>query len=293
METNPAPTLLVADTWTDYRLLDCGDGMKLEDWAGVKLLRPDPQVLWPKADGKSWQDYDARYERSGEGGGHWDRKRELPDSWQLKWKDLRFKVKPTDFKHTGIFPEQAANWAWSMDKIATAGRPIRLLNLFGYTGGATIAAAKAGAEVSHVDAAKGMVEWCKENAALSGVAKAPIRYLVDDCSKFVERESRRGATYDALVLDPPSFGRGKSGETWKLEKHLWPLLQSCAKVLSDKPLYILINSYTTGLSPLVLGRLLQAMRKGKPGHVSQGELGLPIVSGGVLPCGVYGRWEAP
>ena len=279
-----------APDWEDFQVLDSGFGMKLERWGQVKLARPDPQVLWPSRLGFPWTDWQGWYHRSNQGGGEWERKGKLPEHWTMKWRDLTFKVRPTDFKHTGLFPEQAANWAWMGDKLKA--RPgAKVLNLFGYTGAATVACAKAGAQVTHVDAAKGMVEWCKENAALSGLKEAPIRYLVDDCQKFVEREQRRGVLYDAIVLDPPSYGRGKSGETWKLELHLWPLLQACAQVLVDQPLFVVLNSYTTGLSPLVMAQLLDAMLKGRPGSVSCGELALPVESGGQLPCGTCARFE--
>jgi 23S rRNA (cytosine1962-C5)-methyltransferase len=284
--------LWTAGDWRDFEVLDAGEGMKLERWGQVTLARPDPQVLWPAREPFPWKDWQGWYHRSKEGGGEWESRGKLPEQWQMKWRDLTFKVRPTDFKHTGLFPEQAANWAWMAQRLQA--RPgAKVLNLFGYTGAATVACAKAGAAVTHVDAARGMVEWCKENAALSGLKDAPIRYLVDDCQKFVEREQRRGVLYDALVLDPPSYGRGKSGETWKLEQHLWPLLQACAQVLVPQPLFVVLNSYTTGLSPLVMAQLLQAMLKGRPGSVSCGELALPIASGGQLPCGTCARFEAP
>lgn len=281
-----------APDWRDFEVLDAGEGMKLERWGQVTLARPDPQVLWPARKPYPWKDWHGWYHRSKEGGGEWEHRGKMPAEWTLNWRDLKFKVRPTDFKHTGLFPEQAANWAWMSERLAK--RPAaKVLNLFGYTGAATVACAKAGAQVTHVDAAKGMVEWCKENAALSGLKEAPIRYLVDDCLKFVEREQRRGVLYDGLVMDPPSYGRGKSGETWKLEKDLWPLLQACAKVLQPQPLFVVLNSYTTGLSPLVLQQLLQAMlpAHAENGQFSCGELSLPISSGGHLPCGTCARFE--
>lgn len=284
--------LLNANHWKDFELLDSGDGLKLERWGDFVLSRPDPQALWKKAEPGVWGKVQAIYHRDAEGGGQWEFKKKLPDSWILKYNDLHFKVRPTDFKHTGLFPEQAVNWDWMMEKVRLAKRPIQALNLFGYTGAATVALAKAGASVAHVDAAKGMVAWCKENAELNGLESAPIRYLVDDVSKFVERELRRGNHYDAIVMDPPSYGRGKSGETWKLERHLWPLLEQCGKSLSKKPLFVLVNSYTTGLSPTVLANLVQDMTKGHGGKLSHGELGLKQSSDGkMLPCGVFCRWE--
>ena len=241
----------------------------------------------------AWKTANARYSRSSTGGGHWD-KSKLPESWPIHYKELTFQVKPMNFKHTGLFPEQAANWDFAMEQIRTAGRPIRVLNLFAYTGGATVACAKAGASVCHVDAAKGMVAWAKDNARLSGLADAPIRWIVDDCAKFVEREIRRGKTYDAIIMDPPSYGRGPSGEVWKLEENLYPFVRLCAQVLSDNPLFVILNSYTTGLAPSVLGYILQMLvgrRFG--GHVTWDELGLPCTDSGMaLPCGATGRWCA-
>jgi 23S rRNA (cytosine1962-C5)-methyltransferase len=280
-----------APDWKDFQVLDTGEGMKLERWGTVTLARPDPQVLWPARLPFPWKGWQGWYHRSKEGGGEWEKKGGLPEHWNVQWRDLTFKVRPTDFKHTGLFPEQAANWDWMARQLQTRSQP-RVLNLFGYTGAATLACAAAGASVTHVDAAKGMVDWCKENAALSNLKEAPIRYLVDDCQKFVERELRRESFYDAILLDPPSYGRGKSGETWKLEKDLWPLLQACGKILKDKPLFVVLNCYTTGLSPIVLQQLLQAMMKGKGGEATCGELALPVQSGGALPCGTCARWLA-
>ncbi len=282
----------IADGWNDYELLDCGSGEKLERWGKQILVRPDPQAIWesPRKDSR-WRNPDGRYFRSSTGGGHWD-KGQLPEQWQVSYKDLRFQVKPMNFKHTGIFPEQAANWDFAMEKIRKAGRPIRVLNLFGYTGAASVACAAAGAQVCHVDAAKGMVAWAKENAKLSGLADAPIRWIVDDCAKFVEREIRRGKTYDAIIMDPPSYGRGPSGEVWKLEENLYPFLKLVTGVLSDDPLFIVLNSYTTGLAPSVLGYLLHTLVVEKyGGHVEWNELGLPCTASGMaLPCGATGRW---
>jgi 23S rRNA (cytosine1962-C5)-methyltransferase len=283
----------IAGEWKDFELLDCGDGMKLERWGAWRLARPDPQVLWPAA--REWKgawEPHAHYRRSRAGGGRWDFRVRLPGHWEVARKGLRFKVRPTDFKHTGLFPEQAVNWDWMAEQVRAAGRPLKVLNLFAYSGAATVALAKAGAAVAHVDAAKGMVDWARENAALNGLSEAPVRWLVDDVFKFVEREVRRAASYDALVLDPPSFGRGKNGETWKLEKHLWPLLQACGRVLAKDVRFVVLNTYTTGLSPLVMARLLRSLLHDRGGTVSAAELALPIASGGLLPCGASARWCA-
>ena len=283
----------IADQWKDFEVLDCSKGEKLERWGEYYLVRPDPQAIWdtPRRN-EHWFDRDGRYRRSESGGGSWD-KGGLPASWQIRYGELRFNVKPMNFKHTGLFPEQAANWDRAMQKIRTAGRPISVLNLFAYTGGATLACAKAGAQVCHVDAAKGMVAWGKENAAASGLQNAPIRWIVDDCGKFVEREIRRGHRYDAIIMDPPSYGRGPGGEVWKLENNLWPFVSLCADVLSDTPLFVLINSYTTGLSPSVLSYVTESIFTKKfGGHSESRELGLPVTDTGlVLPCGATCRWE--
>lgn len=285
--------MILADKWKDYELLDCGDGMKQERWGDVITVRPDPQVIWPRIEAKEWQEYDAFYHRSSEGGGRWQTKRKLPNHWTINYNELTFKISPTDFKHTGLFPEQAVNWEWSMAKIKSADRPIKVLNLFGYTGAATVAAASAGAHVTHVDAAKGMVNWCKENAKLSGLEEHPIRFIVDDCLKFVQREIRRQNYYDAIIMDPPSFGRGKQGEMWKIEKHLWELVSTCKKAMTKDPLYFLINSYTTGLSPTVLENILQVKMQAHAGSISKGEIGIPIKSDKrILPCGIFCRWES-
>jgi len=282
----------MADQWQDYELLDCGGGEKLERWGSQILVRPDPQAIWDTDHSdRLWQKADARYSRSATGGGHWDKK-QVPEQWPIRYGELTFLVKPMNFKHTGLFPEQAANWEFAMDKIKNADRPIRVLNLFAYTGAATVACAAAGASVCHVDAARGMVAWAKENARASGLGEAPVRYIVDDCAKFVEREIRRGKTYDAIIMDPPSYGRGPSGEVWKLEENLYPFVKLCAQVLSDKPLFVILNSYTTGLAPSVLGYILQLLvgRK-RGGRVSWDELGLPCRDSGMaLPCGAAGRW---
>ena len=282
----------LADAWKDYEVLDTSGGEKLERWGKYVLVRPDPQVIWntPKDD-PLWRKYDARYARSSTGGGKWANLR-LPEHWQVKYRELTFNVKPMNFKHTGVFPEQAANWDFIMQSIRDAGRPINALNLFAYTGGATLACAAAGASVCHVDAAKGMVAWAKENAKSSGLAEKPIRWIVDDCAKFVEREIRRGRRYDAIIMDPPSYGRGPSGEIWKLEENLWPFVQLVSQVLSDKPLFVIINSYTTGLAPSVVGYIMDSIfTKRFGGHSECGELGLPVKDSGlVLPCGSTGRW---
>ena len=282
----------LADAWKDYEVLDTSGGEKLERWGKYVLVRPDPQVIWntPKDD-PLWRKYDARYARSSTGGGKWANLR-LPEHWQVKYRELTFNVKPMNFKHTGVFPEQAANWDFIMETIRGAGRPINALNLFAYTGGATLACVAAGASVCHVDAAKGMVAWAKENAKSSGLEDRPIRWIVDDCAKFVEREIRRGRRYDAIIMDPPSYGRGPSGEIWKLEENLWPFVQLVSQVLSDKPLFVIINSYTTGLAPSVVGYIMDSIfTKRFGGHSECGELGLPVKDSGlVLPCGSTGRW---
>jgi 23S rRNA (cytosine1962-C5)-methyltransferase len=283
--------VLLADQWEDFAVLEAGDGMKKERWGDVVLVRPDPQVIWPRPSG-DWGDCDGIYHRDAGGGGRWEFRRQLPESWTIRHGEkLVFKIRPTNFKHTGLFPEQAANWAWFGAKIRSAGRPVRVLNLFGYTGGATIAAAAAGASVCHVDAAKGMVQWCRENARLSGLAEAPIRFLVDDCLKFVDRERRRDSRYEGIIMDPPSYGRGKSGEVWKLEADLFELVSAACVLLSQQPLFVLLNAYTTGLSPTVLAMILQRCAPDS-GSVSCGEVALPVTQGGgVLPCGTFARWE--
>ena len=284
--------MYIADKWKDFELLDCSRGEKLERWGKYYLVRPDPQAIWetPRRN-PHWNDRDARYHRSETGGGSWD-KGSLPADWKLHYGELTFNVKPMNFKHTGIFPEQAANWDWAMAKIRSAGRPISVLNLFAYTGGATVACAKAGAQVCHVDAAKGMVAWGKENAVASGLAEAPIRWIVDDCKKFVEREIRRGNHYDGIIMDPPSYGRGPGGEVWKLEDSVDELITLASKLLSDEPLFFLVNSYTTGLSPLTMSYLLELkVKKRFGGKIESGELGLKVTqTGAFLPCGASSRW---
>ena len=283
----------ISDKWQDFELIDCSGGEKLERWGKFYLVRPDPQAIWetPRKN-PHWHDHHASYSRSRTGGGSWD-KGSLPENWKLNYGELTFNVKPMNFKHTGLFPEQACNWDWAMGRIRAAGRPISVLNLFGYTGAATVACAKAGASVCHVDAAKGMVAWGKDNAAASGLAQAPIRWIVDDCAKFVEREIRRGRRYDAIIMDPPSYGRGPGGEVWKLEQNLWPFVSLCAGVLSDNPLFVIINSYTTGLSASVLSYVTESIFTKKFGGRSEAqELGLPVTDSGLyLPCGSTCRWE--
>ncbi|MBD5393643.1 MAG: SAM-dependent methyltransferase [Lachnospiraceae bacterium] len=282
----------IADKWKDYEVLDTSDGEKLERWGKYILLRPDPQVIWstPKKI-KEWKKLNGHYHRSSKGGGEWEFFN-LPNEWSIRYKELTFNLKPFSFKHTGLFPEQAANWDWFSDLIRKADRPVKVLNLFAYTGGATLASAKAGASVTHVDASKGMVAWAKENAASSGLAGAPIRYLVDDCVKFVEREIRRGNTYDGIIMDPPSYGRGPKGEIWKIEESIYPFIELTTRLLSDDPLFFLINSYTTGLQPAVLSYMLNTtVVKKAGGSVEAAEIGLPVsASGLVLPCGASGRW---
>lgn len=284
----------VSDQWKDYELLDCGRGEKLERWGSRILLRPDPQAIWdtPRRDSR-WDKPDAVYRRSSTGGGAWD-KNTLPASWRIQYKKLSFQVKPMNFKHTGIFPEQATNWDWAAEKIRSAGRPIRVLNLFAYTGAATSACLAAGASVCHVDAAKGMVSWAKENAQCCGVADRSVRWIVDDCLKFIKREIRRNSFYDAVIMDPPSYGRGPNGEVWRLEDNLWELACTVRDVLSDHPLFVLINSYTTGLSPSVLSYIGQTVyASGFGGRAEARELGLPVTASGMnLPCGSSCRWEA-
>ena len=286
----------IADGWKDYEVIDTSCGEKLERWGDYLLVRPDPQVIWdtPKVN-KGWKHMNGHYHRSKKGGGEWEFFN-LPEQWTIQYKDLTFNLKPFSFKHTGLFPEQAANWDWFSKKIYDAkksGRDVKVLNLFAYTGGATLAAAAAGAAVTHVDASKGMVTWAKENAVSSGLGDAPIRWLVDDCVKFVEREIRRGNHYDGIIMDPPSYGRGPKGEIWKIEEKIFPFVELCTKVLSKNPLFFLINSYTTGLQPAVLSYMMNTALVPKfGGHVDAQEIGLPVSSNGlVLPCGASGRWE--
>jgi len=285
--------MLIADKWVDYKLLDAGEGEKVENWNGTILRRPDPQAIWPWTKPNVKDKVDAQYHRSRKGGGRWEFKKKIPESWTLKYKNLTFKIEPTGFKHTGLFPEQAVNWDWMTEKIRQANRPIAVLNLFAYTGGATCACLAAGASVCHVDASKGMVAWAKENVALSGLSDRPVRYIVDDCMKFVRREIRRGRKYDAVIMDPPSYGRGPNGELWKLEDELFGLVDTLKDVMSDNPLFFLLNSYTTGFSPQVSANMLEMTIAAKyGGRVTCGEVGIPVAGTKIiLPCGSYSRWE--
>jgi len=289
----------IANNWNDYKVIDCSAGEKLETWGPYTLVRPDPQVIWnTKKTHNGWKHMNGHYHRSNKGGGEWEFF-DLPEQWDITYtlpvgKTLTFNLKPFSFKHTGLFPEQATNWDWFSEKIKNAGRPVKVLNLFAYTGGATLAAAAAGAQVTHVDASKGMVGWAKENARSSGLEEAPIRWPVDDCIKFVEREIRRGNTYDAIIMDPPSYGRGPKGEIWKIEDSIHDLIRLCTQILSDNPLFFLINSYTTLLAPSVLTYLINVEICSKiGGTVISDEIGLPVEETGlVLPCGCSARWEA-
>ena len=290
--------LKISDRWNDYECLDAGNGEKLERWGKVILRRPEPQAMWEMKFGDDWNKIDGFYHRSNKGGGYWEFKNKLPEFWTVKYKDLIFKVTPTNFKHTGLFPEQATNWDFMMDKIEKAvskGRSVKVLNLFAYTGAATMACSKAGADVVQVDASKGMTMWAKENRDLCGLADHNIRFIVDDCLKFVEREYRRGHKYDGIVMDPPSYGRGPNKEVWKFEKNMAVLLDACIKILSDEPLFLLINAYTTGISNIVLSNMLKVVMLPlyPNGVVTSGEVGLPITKNNmILPCGIYGRWES-
>ncbi len=285
----------IADSWQDYRLLDATGGFRLERWGKILLQRPDPQVLWnaPKTS-PLWDEVDAVYHRSDSGGGHWEYKKRFSEKWKIAYDDFTMIVSPTGFKHTGVFPEQGVNWDKYTKWIKGAKRPINVLNLFGYTGGASLACAAAGASVTHVDASKGMVAWARENAAASGLSDRPVRWIVDDCQKFVAREIRRGKQYDAIIMDPPSYGRGPGGEVWKLEEALWPLLEQSVKLLSDNPLFFVVNSYTTGFAPGAVGYMLHTLFGGKfGGCLHSGEIGLPVeATGGVLPCGATAFWCA-
>ena len=287
--------MYIAKDWKDYEILDMASGEKLEKWGEVVLVRPDPQIIWKdRLFPEKWKNINARYIRSKTGGGVWEYNKKIPESWTVNYKNLKFLIKPMGFKHTGLFPEQAINWDWMIDKIKTAKRPIKVLNLFAYTGGASVACAYAGASVCHVDSSRGMVSWAKENMKASGLENKPVRYIVDDVLKFVNREIRRKNTYDAIIMDPPSYGRGSNGEVWQFEDGIYDLVKLCMKVLSDKPLFFSINSYTTGISPNVLVNLLKlGMPKNIKGKYSCGEIGLPMTDSSlVLPCGIYGRWEA-
>ena len=285
--------MFLCDTWQDYEVLDTGDGEKLERWGRVILRRPDPQTIWPKNDPKLWEKAQAVYHRSERGGGSWEFLQKLPERWTIRHGELAFHVHPTGFKHTGLFPEQAANWVWMDGLIRNSGRrDLRVLNLFGYTGAATAACAAAGAHVTHVDAAKGMVQWAKENRELNRLPETSFRFIVEDALRFVQREIRRGSRYDGILMDPPSYGRGPAGEVWKLEDELFGLIDTCAQVLSDRPLFFLVNSYTTGFQASVLSNMIgRCVAKQHGGTVDARELCLPVTAGGVLPCGASGRWE--
>ena len=284
----------IANNWEDYKILDMADGQKLERWGDVVLARPDPQIIWKqKSYPQKWKNINATYHRSKTGGGSWEYNKKIPNQWQIKYKELTFNIKPMGFKHTGLFPEQAVNWDWMINKIKTSGRKdIKVLNLFAYTGGATVACSYAGASVCHVDSSKGMVAWAKENIASSGLSDRPVRFIIDDVTKFVQREIRRGNKYDAIIMDPPSYGRGKNGEVWQFENNISDLVELCKDVLSDDPLFFLINSYTTGISSKVLENIIYLKLRMKKGKLSSGEIGLPMKDSPlVLPCGIYGRWE--
>ena len=288
--------MIIANEWKDYEIIDASRGQKLERWKDVYLLRPDPQIVWDNGDllEKYHSMINAVYYRSNKGGGHWENLRSTPGSWNINYKDLTFNIKQMGFKHTGLFPEQAVNWDIMSEKIKKSGREIRVLNLFAYTGGATVACLKAGAHVTHVDSSRGMIDWCKENVKSSKVDETKVRFLVDDCVKLVKREIRRGNKYDAIIMDPPSYGRGANGEVWDIEKNLNYLIELCMEILSDEPLFFLINSYTTGLSSHVLENILKlTIDKKYSGKITCGEVGLPIKENDlVLPCGIYGRWES-
>ena len=281
--------------WKDYELIDCSDGERLERWGDIVLIRPDPQIIWktPKKD-PLWKQAHARYHRSSSGGGAWQFYKNMPKQWKIKYKELTFGIKPMGFKHTGVFPEQAVNWDFAADKIKNAGRPVKVLNMFAYTGAATLACLNAGASVCHVDASKGMVQWAKENAELSSLSDKPVRWLVDDCVKFVQREQRRGNKYDGIIMDPPSYGRGPGGEVWKLEEQLFSLVELCSGILSDNPVFFILNSYTTGLSPSVMEYLLGVMLRSRfGGSVSSSEIGLHVTATGLaLPCGSTAIWQS-
>ena len=283
----------LASDWNDYQILDMANGEKLEKWNNITLVRPDPQIIWKqKTYPEKWKKADAKYSRSNTGGGAWNYNKKLPSAWQVKYKNLVFNIKPMGFKHTGLFPEQAVNWDWMINKIKSSNKEIKVLNLFAYTGGATVACLSAGASVCHVDSSKGMVSWAKENVTSSGLQDRKVRYIVDDVVKFVNREIRRGNKYDAIIMDPPSYGRGTNGEVWKFEDNIYDLVELCSKVLTDKPLFFLINSYTTGISSMVLENILKLNIHAK-GKISNGDIGIPMQNSNlVLPCGIYGRWES-
>ena len=283
----------IARDWKDYEILDMSNGEKLERWSNIILTRPDPQIIWKeKTFPEKWKTAFARYSRSNTGGGAWQYNKKIPESWQVKYKDLTFNIKPMGFKHTGLFPEQAVNWDWMINKIKSEKREIKVLNLFAYTGGATVACLSAGASVCHVDSSKGMVAWAKENVASSGLSDRPVRFIIDDVTKFVQREIRRGNKYDAIIMDPPSYGRGKNGEVWQFENNISDLVELCEQVLSDNPLFFLINSYTTGISSTVIENILRMDLKLNKGKYSCGEIGLPMTNSDmILPCGIFAKWE--
>lgn len=286
--------MIIANNWKDYEIIDMANGEKLERWKEIILVRPDPQIIWKcKSFPKKWNSINAKYNRSSTGGGSWEYKKRVPNNWQVNYKNLTFNIKPMGFKHTGLFPEQAANWDWMIKKIKDSKREIKVLNLFAYTGGATVACSYAGAQVCHVDSSKGMVAWAKENISSSGLQDRPVRYIVDDVVKFVNREIRRGNKYDAIIMDPPSYGRGANGEVWQFEENICDLVELCTSVLSDNPLFFLINSYTTGISSTVLENILNLnIAKKYNGKVTSGEIGLPMTNSKlILPCGIFGRWE--
>ena len=282
----------IANNWKDYEIIDMADGEKLERWGNIILIRPDPQIIWnSKSFPEKWNSAAARYNRSSSGGGAWKYNKKIPETWQIKYKNLTFNIKTMGFKHTGLFPEQAVNWDWMISKIENSKRDVKVLNLFAYTGGATVACSYAGAQVCHVDSSKGMTTWAKENLHASGLGDRPVRFIVDDVIKFVNREIRRENKYDGIIMDPPSYGRGTSGEVWKFENNISELVELCSKVLSDNPLFFLINSYTTGISSTVLENILRLNIK-KKGKFSNGEIGLPMTNSDlVLPCGIFGKWE--
>ena len=284
-----------SDNWKDYECIDAGNGEKLERWGNIILRRPDPQVIWTNEYDLKWEKVSGHYFRSEKGGGYWEFKNKLPDFWTISYGQLTFKISPTNFKHTGLFPEQAVNWDYMMNKIQKTNRKIKVLNLFAYTGAATMACSLAGADVVHVDAAKGMIEWAKENMQLSNLENNNIRFIVDDCLKFVEREYRRGNKYDAIIMDPPSYGRGPNGEVWKFEDNIYKLIDATIKILSDEPIFFLVNSYTTGISNMVLNNILKTtiLSIYPTGRVETGEIGLPITKKDLfLPCGIYGKWDS-
>lgn len=283
----------IANNWEEYEILDMSDGEKLERWGNIILIRPDPQIIWKEKSYKDrWKMADARYNRSNTGGGNWEYNKNISSNWKVKYKNLVFNIKPMGFKHTGLFPEQAVNWDWMIEKIKLEKREIKVLNLFAYTGGATVACLSAGASVCHVDSSKGMVAWAKENVNSSGLGEKQVRFIIDDVVKFVQREIRRESKYDAIIMDPPSYGRGKNGEVWQFENDISDLIELCSKVLSDNPIFFLINSYTTGISPKVLENILTLKLRTTKGKFSSGEIGLPMKDSNlVLPCGIYSKWE--